>query len=165
VVRRGRACGPGCVHGAQRRSIDDESGGWASLFRGISESLARERDKRYASAREFGKDLWDFLFRFSRSVSAYDIAELLWSGMVDGDPAPLVAHASPAIDHDLDALTAAWDPAERARLAPALVAGLAETWPIAGIVADAPQGLIAKRVRGARDWDGWIDLTQLSLAP
>ncbi len=99
------------------------------------------------------------------SDGAYDIAELLWSGMVDGDPAPLVAHASPAIDHALDALAAAWDPAERARLAPLLIAGLAETWPIAGIVADAPQGLIAKRVRGAHDWDGWIDLTQLSLAP
>jgi hypothetical protein len=29
-------------------SIDDESGGWARLFRGVSESLARERDEHRA---------------------------------------------------------------------------------------------------------------------
>jgi len=92
---------------------------------------------------------------------AYDLAELVWSGMVDADPAPLVGHASPRIDRALDALAAAWDPAERARLAPELAAGLAETWPLAGIVADAPRGLIAKRLAGVRVWDGWIDLSQL----
>jgi peptide/nickel transport system substrate-binding protein len=91
----------------------------------------------------------------------YDIAELVWSGMVDGDPAPLIAHASPRIDRALDALAAAWDPAERAKLAPELAAALAETWPIAGIVADAPHGLVAKRLQGVRVWDGWIDLAQL----
>jgi peptide/nickel transport system substrate-binding protein len=97
--------------------------------------------------------------------ASYDLAELSWSGMVDSDLARLLAHASPRIDRALDALAAAWDPAERARLAPELAAALAETWPIAGIVADAPQGLVAKRVRGVRIWDGWIDLSQLSLAP
>lgn len=95
---------------------------------------------------------------------AYDVAELVWSGMVDTDPAPLVAHASPRIDRALDALAAAWDPAERARLAPELAAGLAESWPMAGIVADAPHGLIARRIRPVRAWDGWIDLSQLGLA-
>jgi len=97
--------------------------------------------------------------------ASYDLAELAWSGMVDGDPAPLVGHGSPRIDRALDALAAAWDPAERARLAPELAAGLAEAWPLAGIVADAPQGLVAKRLRGVRVWDGWIDLSQLSFAP
>jgi ABC-type transport system substrate-binding protein len=92
----------------------------------------------------------------------YDIAELSWSGMVDGDLAPLLAHTSPRVDRALDALAAAWDPAERAKLAPELAAGLAETWPIAGIVADAPHGLIAKRLQGVRVWDGWIDVSQLS---
>jgi hypothetical protein len=29
-------------------------------------------------------------------------------------------------------------------------------------VADAPRGLIAKRLAGVRVWDGWIDLSQLS---
>lgn len=92
----------------------------------------------------------------------YDLAELVWSGMVDADPGALVAHASPRIDRALDALAAAWDPAERARLAPELAAGFAETWPLAGIVADTPHGLIAKRLPGARVWDGWIDFSQLS---
>jgi peptide/nickel transport system substrate-binding protein len=92
----------------------------------------------------------------------YDLAELVWSGMVDVDPTALVAHASPRIDRALDALAAAWDPAERARLAPELAAGFAEAWPLAGIVADAPHGLIAKRLQGARVWDGWIDFSQLS---
>ncbi len=97
--------------------------------------------------------------------STYDIAELVWSGMVDSDPSPLVAHASPRIDRALDGLAAAWDPAERARLAPELAAAFAETWPLAGIVADAPHGLIAKRVKGVRVWDGWIDFSQLSFGP
>jgi len=95
----------------------------------------------------------------------YDLAELVWSGTVDGDPASLIARASPRIDRALDAMAAAWDPAERARLAPELAAGLAETWPIAGIVADAPHGLVAKRLAGVRVWDGWIDFSQLSFAP
>jgi peptide/nickel transport system substrate-binding protein len=96
---------------------------------------------------------------------AYDLAEIVWTGMVDADPSAQLAHISPRIDRALDALAAAWDPAERAKLAPELAAGFAETWPLAGIVADAPHGLIAKRVRGARVWDGWIDFSQLSLAP
>lgn len=95
----------------------------------------------------------------------YDLAELVWSGTVDGDPASLVARASPRVDRALDALAAAWDPAERAKLAPELAAGLAEAWPIAGIVADSPHGLVAKRVAGLRVWDGWIDFSQLSFAP
>jgi ABC-type transport system substrate-binding protein len=94
----------------------------------------------------------------------YDLAELVWSGMVDADPGARIGHGSPRIDRALDALAAAWDPAERARLAPELAAGLAETWPLAGIVADAPHGLIAKRLRGVRVWDGWIDFSQLSFA-
>jgi ABC-type transport system substrate-binding protein len=95
---------------------------------------------------------------------AYDVVELVWTGMVDSDPAQVLAHAarSPELDRALDALAAAWDPAERARLVPELTAALAETWPIAGIVADAPQGLIAKRLQGVRVWDGWLDLSQLS---
>ncbi len=96
---------------------------------------------------------------------AYDIAELTVGGMVDADASPLLAHTSPRIDRALDALAAAWDPGERAKLAPELAAALAEAWPLAGIVADAPQGLVAKRVVGVRVWDGWIDLSQLSFAP
>src|SRR6478752_8810676 len=35
-------------------SIDDESGGWARLFRGVSESLARERDEHAAARNAVG---------------------------------------------------------------------------------------------------------------
>ena len=57
----------------------------------------------------------------------------------------------------------AWDPGERSKLAKDLVAALDESWPIAGIVAEAPQGLIHQRVDGVRIWDGWLDLAQLKL--
>ena len=35
-------------------SIDNESGGWARLFRGVSESLARERDEHRAARNAVG---------------------------------------------------------------------------------------------------------------
>ena len=35
-------------------SIDDESGGWARLFRGVSESLVRERDEQRAARNAIG---------------------------------------------------------------------------------------------------------------
>nr|HEX4317733.1 ABC transporter substrate-binding protein [Kofleriaceae bacterium] len=96
----------------------------------------------------------------------WDLVEVELGGMVDADASDLLAgpkHAtSPRVDRALDALTAAWEPSERFALAPELAAALAETWPLAGIVADAPRGLVAARVRGVRVWDGWIDLTQLS---
>jgi len=101
---------------------------------------------------------------------AYDVAELEWTGMVDmdlsrrlGSKNPFIA-ASPRIDHVLDQMAAAWDPAERTKLAAELAAALEETWPIAGIVADAPKGLVHKRVQNVRVWDGWIDLSQLRFA-
>jgi ABC-type transport system substrate-binding protein len=102
---------------------------------------------------------------------SFDLAERVVSGMVDSDVArwlgggdPALA-TSPRIARALAALAAAWDPAERARLSSELAAALAEVWPIAGIAADAPQGLIHRSVRGARPWDGWIDLTQLRVEP
>jgi hypothetical protein len=59
-------------------------------------------------------------------------------------------------------MASVWDPAERAKLAGELAAALSETWPLAGIITDAPQGLVHRRLKGVRVWDGWIDLTQLS---
>jgi peptide/nickel transport system substrate-binding protein len=101
--------------------------------------------------------------------SGYDIAELEWTGMVDmdlskrfGSTNPQIA-SSPRIDHVLDQLAATWDPAERTKLATELAAAFDETWPIAGIVADAPKGLVHQRVANVRVWDGWIDLSQLKL--
>ncbi len=101
---------------------------------------------------------------------SFDIAELGWSGMVDMDLTPLVGsknpqHASsPRVDRALDAMGAAWDPAERAKLAGELAAALAEAWPVAGIAAAAPHGLVHRRVKNVRVWDGWIDLAALSIA-
>jgi peptide/nickel transport system substrate-binding protein len=101
---------------------------------------------------------------------AWDIVEVVWNGRVDMDITPLVAGKDPArpvqprVDRALDAMAAAWDPAERGKLAQELAAALAESWPIAGIVADAPQGLIHRRVQNVRVWNGWIDLGQLRFA-
>jgi ABC-type transport system substrate-binding protein len=98
---------------------------------------------------------------------AYDLVELSGSGMADMDLAPLVKGrqraSSPRVDRALDTLASAWDPDERTRAAPELAAAFAESWPIAGIVADAPHGLIHRRVQGAKVWDGWLDLRTLSL--
>lgn len=98
---------------------------------------------------------------------SYDLVEMQWSGMVDMDLTPLLGgkepqHASsPKIDRVLDAMGAAWDPAERGKLAVELASALAESWTLAGIVADAPQGLVHRRVRGIKVWDGWIDIAAL----
>ena len=96
---------------------------------------------------------------------AYDVAELQWGGMADGDPSALVGKSDARIGRVLDALAAAYDPAERKKLAPELAAALSDSWPIAGIVAEAPQGLVHKRVTGVAIWDGWIDLAQVSFDP
>ena len=100
----------------------------------------------------------------------WDIVEIAWNGRVDMDITPLVGGKDPTrpvqprVDRALDAMAAAWDPAERGKLAKELAAALAESWPIAGIVADAPQGLVHRRLQNVRVWDGWIDLSQLKLA-
>lgn len=97
----------------------------------------------------------------------YDLVEMSWSGMVDMDLSALIGGphrgSTPRVDRALDAFGAAWDPAQRARLATDLGAALHESWPIAGIVTDASQGLVHKRVQGLRVWDGWFDVAALSL--
>ncbi|HEY0250318.1 MAG TPA: hypothetical protein VGC41_02285, partial [Kofleriaceae bacterium] len=70
--------------------------------------------------------------------------------------------AQPRVERALDTMGASWDPSERGKLAVELASALAESWPIAGIVADAPQGLVNKRVSNVHVWDGWIDLAQLT---
>jgi peptide/nickel transport system substrate-binding protein len=103
---------------------------------------------------------------------SFDLLEVTWGGMVDSDITRLVAGArdpvrplQPRVDRALDTMGAAWDPAGRVKAAPELAAALAESWPIAGIVADAPQGLVHKRVLNVRVWDGWLDLAQLAFDP
>jgi peptide/nickel transport system substrate-binding protein len=102
------------------------------------------------------------------SEGAYDLAELSWGGMVDMDVTQLVAGKDPSraasarVDRALDAMAAAWDPGERQKLSRELVASLADVWPIAGLVAAAPQGLVHRRLKGVKVADGWIDLGALS---
>jgi ABC-type transport system substrate-binding protein len=92
----------------------------------------------------------------------YDLVEMQWTGMVDMDLRKRFGGISPQIDRTLEAMAGVWDPAERGKLAADLATGLAAHWPIAGIVTEAPQGLIHRRVQGVRVWDGWLDLAKLS---
>ncbi|XXX71900.1 serine/threonine-protein kinase [Sorangium sp. So ce134] len=64
------------------------------LDRIIARSLTREPGDRYGSAREFGRDLTNFLYRFGRPVSAYDIAEHVRSAMALRKRAPTSDKAS-----------------------------------------------------------------------
>lgn len=64
------------------------------LDRIIARSLARDRNSRYATAREFGRDLIAFLYKFGRPVSAYDIAELVRGAMSMRRKAPAGEKAS-----------------------------------------------------------------------
>lgn len=107
-----------------------------------------------------GNDAW---IQKRIDEGSYHIAEQQWVGMVDMDMRNRLGGASPAIDRVLEQMATVWDPAERAKLTKDLAAALAESWPIAGIVTDTPHGLVHRRVRGLTQWDGWIDLTQLSL--
>ncbi len=104
----------------------------------------------------------------------FDLALVRWSGMVDDDLSPLLEtggalnygrFSDAKVDRALAALRERFDPAARASAMGTLAQALAETWPIAPITAPDPHGLISARVHGAVVWDGWIDLTALSLEP
>jgi serine/threonine protein kinase len=43
----------------------------------LARALAKDPAKRYSSARDLGKDLTGFLYKFGRPVTAYDIAEVV----------------------------------------------------------------------------------------
>lgn len=97
----------------------------------------------------------------------YDLVERSWNGIVDMDLTSLLGSRNPQhahstrVDRALDAMGATWDPAERAKLAVELAAALDESWTLAGITADAPQGLVHERVKNVKPWDGWIDVNAL----
>lgn len=102
----------------------------------------------------------------------FGIALLELAQPVDTSLAPLLGTggaldvgrcATPALDRALAAMAAAWEPAARVPLAGELASLVARTWPIAGVVAPAPQGLVHRRVRGVVVWDGWFDLRRLAL--
>lgn len=118
-------------------------------------------DVRIASESDVGK--WV-------AEGQYDLVEFAWSGISDGDIAEVIAvggrasQMHPAIGRVVDALRAEWSPEERSKLMPQLATALAESWPISGIVAESPQGFVNKRVGRVRVWNGWIDLSALTLA-
>ncbi len=51
----------------------------------ILKSLTRDPNTRYLTARDFGRDLNDMLFRSERAVSAFDLAELVQRVIVERD--------------------------------------------------------------------------------
>lgn len=55
----------------------------------VHRALARNRDERYASARELGQDLSRFMFRFAQPVSGYDIADTVRATMREKENARL----------------------------------------------------------------------------
>ena len=104
----------------------------------------------------------------------FDAAFVEWSGAVDldlspwlesGKPDNLARVASRRLDRALDAMGEVWDPAQRAVRAGEVAAAFAEAMPWAPMVAASPQGLVHRRVHGVQVWNGWIDLTRLSLVP
>jgi len=53
----------------------------------IAKSLARDPDKRYANARDFGRDLTAFLFKYGKPVSSHDVAEMVRNTVASRKPA------------------------------------------------------------------------------
>jgi len=51
------------------------------LERILHRSLAKETSRRYSSARDLGRDLTAFLYRYAKPVSSFDIAELVRGSM------------------------------------------------------------------------------------
>ncbi len=97
-----------------------------------------------------------------------------WDGMVDSDfsrwletnaPRNLGHFSSRRFDLIFASLRGDWDPAARVKHAAELALAIADEEPFVALVAPDPIGLIHRRVTGAVAWDGWIDLTQLSLDP
>jgi peptide/nickel transport system substrate-binding protein len=105
---------------------------------------------------------------------AFGMALLEWDGVVDADLSRwletggsqnLGHFSSPRIDRIFAALRGDWEPAQRVKDAAALAVAIADEEPFVALVAPDPIGLVHKRVVGAVAWDGWIDLTALSLDP
>ncbi len=104
----------------------------------------------------------------------FDLAFIAWDASVDQDLSPLLQaggelnpgrFSNPRVDALLTSLRSVWEPASRVPRMAELAQVLAETWPLAPIVAADPYGLIHRRVRGVVVWNGWISLRALSLSP
>lgn len=52
----------------------------------IAKALARDPDKRYATARDFGRDLTAFLYKFGKPVSSHDVADIVRNTVASRKP-------------------------------------------------------------------------------
>jgi peptide/nickel transport system substrate-binding protein len=120
------------------------------------------------------KVVGDATFAKRMADHQFGAAFIEWDGAVDSDPSRwletggghnLGNFSSPRVDKILAGLRAVWDPAGRVALASDLALAFDEEQPFVVLAAAEPAGLIARRVQGVVLWDGWIDLTRLSLAP
>jgi serine/threonine protein kinase len=84
-----------------RPDIPDE------LDRLVARALARDPERRYQSARDLGRDLVAFLFKFGKPVSEHDVAELVRGAMQlrKHTPEPHVSVIDQLIDEALFAFT------------------------------------------------------------
>jgi len=52
----------------------------------IAKALARDPDKRYATARDFGRDLTAFLYKYGKPVSSHEVAEMVRNTVASRKP-------------------------------------------------------------------------------
>jgi peptide/nickel transport system substrate-binding protein len=102
-----------------------------------------------------------------------DAAILDYRGRVDEDLAPFFSTggarnffglSSRPVDATCAALRQVWEPATRRPLVTQLAALLAAEAPFVPLLAPAPQGLVARRVRGVAVHDGWFRIRDLELS-
>jgi peptide/nickel transport system substrate-binding protein len=103
----------------------------------------------------------------------FDLALVEWRAAVDTEMTGMFAtggydnlgrFSDPRVDAVLGQLRAAPSPEARRPLMDVLARQLAESWPVIPTTAPEPQGLLHRRVRGVRVWNGWIALRDVSLA-
>jgi peptide/nickel transport system substrate-binding protein len=103
----------------------------------------------------------------------FDIAFVEWRGLAGENLTPVFGtggalnfggFSDARVDEALAALRLAWDPVARWSGMRRLGALLAETCPVAPLVAIDPRGLISSRVRGAEVHGGWLTLRNAQLA-
>jgi peptide/nickel transport system substrate-binding protein len=102
----------------------------------------------------------------------FDLAFVEWRGLPGEDLTSVYGtggarnfggFSDPRVDGVLARLRHAWDPAARWDAMRELGALLAETCPIAPLVAPDPHGLISRRVRGVTVRGGWLSLRDAEL--
>ncbi len=103
----------------------------------------------------------------------YDLAFASWSGDFDRDLSPLLGSGgalnyggfrSPVVDEILAKIRATWDPAQRVPQVGRLAQALRASTPLVALPAPYPRGLVHKRIRGLRAWNGWFSIRDLSVA-